>query len=208
MPYLFDIPLIAILRGIQPDEVLEHVAALLDSGFTAIEIPTNSPDWQESLARTVKHFGARALFGAGTVLQPQQVDTLAALGGRLLVTPNTNPAVIRHGIKHGMLVCAGCATATEAFTALEAGAQVLKIFPSFSFGSDYIKALKAVLPDNVPVLAVGGVTPANLASWLQAGCVGAGLGSDLYRPGQSAAHTRLQADAFMAAYRETTADRQ
>jgi len=200
MNWQIDIPLIAILRGIQPEEVLEHVAALLASGFTAVEIPTNSPRWQESIASMVEQFGERGLFGAGTVLQPKQVDILAALGGRLLVTPNANPAVIRRGTEHGMLVCAGCATATEAFTALEAGAQMLKIFPSASFGPDYIKALKAVLPPEIPVLAVGGVTPDNLGRWLLAGCAGAGLGSDLYFAGQPVARTRSQAQAFVEAY--------
>ncbi|WP_435945334.1 2-dehydro-3-deoxy-6-phosphogalactonate aldolase [Dryocola sp. BD586] len=200
MNWQIDIPLIAILRGIQPEETLEHVAILLENGFTAVEIPTNSPRWQESITSMVTQFGDRGLFGAGTVLHPQQVDTLAALGGRLLVTPNANPAVIRRGVEQGMMVCAGCATATEAFIALEAGAQILKIFPSASFGPDYIKALKAVLSPEIPVLAVGGVTPENLGSWLQAGCAGAGLGGDLYRAGQMVTRTRSRAHDFVKAY--------
>ncbi|WLI76287.1 2-dehydro-3-deoxy-6-phosphogalactonate aldolase [Kosakonia sp. H02] len=202
MTWGIDVPLIAILRGIRPEEVLDHVGALLEEGFTAIEIPTNSPGWEESIARVVKQFGNAGLFGAGTVLQPGQVDALAAVGGRLVVTPNTCAQVIRRARTHGMTVCAGCATATEAFTAIESGAQILKIFPSSTFGPGYIHSLKAVLPPDVPVMAVGGVTPENLASWLQAGCAGAGLGSDLYRAGQPVGRTREQAQAFIAAWRK------
>ena len=147
-------------------------------------------------------FGDKALIGAGTVLQPEQVDELAKMGCKLIVTPNINPEVIRRAVDYGMTVCPGCATATEAFAALDAGAQSLKIFPSSAFGPDYIKALKAVLPASVPVFAVGGVTPENLGQWMNAGCVGAGLGSDLYRAGQPVERTAQQAAAFVKAYRE------
>ena len=126
---------------------------------------------------------------------------LADAGAKLIVTPNTQPATIRRAVARGMRVCAGCATATEAFSALDAGAQWLKIFPSSTFGPDYIRALKAVLPPEVPVLAVGGVTPENLESWVEAGCAGAGLGSDLYRAGQAVERTRQQAERFIAAAR-------
>ncbi|CAI1537005.1 2-dehydro-3-deoxy-6-phosphogalactonate aldolase [Serratia quinivorans] len=204
MSWNTELPLIAILRGITPQEVADHVQTLLDAGFDAIEIPMNSPDWQQSIGDTVKKFGDRALIGAGTVLQPAQVEELAALGGQLVVTPNTQPAVIRRAVALGMTVCAGCATASEAFNALEAGAQALKIFPSVSFGPDYIKALKAVLPPQIPVFAVGGITPENLHLYLAAGCVGAGLGGDLYRAGQSVERTAQQAVAFVRAYKEAT----
>ncbi|WP_297197855.1 2-dehydro-3-deoxy-6-phosphogalactonate aldolase [uncultured Pluralibacter sp.] len=196
------LPLIAILRGITPEEVHDHVAAVLDAGFDAVEIPLNSPEWETSIAATVAAFADRALIGAGTVLTPAHVDSLARIGSRLVVTPNTQPEVIRRAVSSGMTVCAGCATASEAFAALEAGAQALKIFPSSAFGPDYIKALKAVLPADVPVFAVGGVTPENLAVWLKAGCAGAGLGSDLYRAGQPVTRTAQQAAAFVKAYRE------
>ncbi len=199
------LPLIAILRGITPAEVLDHVGALLDAGFEAVEIPLNSPDWRESIALAVKTFGHRALIGAGTVLKPEQVDELAAIGSKLLVTPNIQPEVIRRAVGHGMSACPGCATATEAFNALDAGAQALKIFPSISFGPDYIKALKAVLPPEVPVFAVGGITPENLHLYLKAGCIGAGLGGDLYRAGQPVSRTIEQAEAFVRAYRQATA---
>lgn len=196
------LPLIAILRGITPDEAHDHVAAVIDAGFEAVEIPLNSPGWRTSIAAMVKAFGDRALIGAGTVLKPEQVDELAEMGSKLVVTPNIQPEVIRRAVSYGMTVCPGCATATEAFNAIEAGAQALKIFPSAAFGPDYIKALKAVLPPEIPVFAVGGVTPENLAVWLNAGCIGAGLGSDLYRAGQPVERTAAQAKAFVKAYRE------
>ncbi|MBB1202339.1 2-dehydro-3-deoxy-6-phosphogalactonate aldolase [Enterobacteriaceae bacterium 89] len=202
MQWQTKLPLIAILRGIQPEEARDHVAALLDAGFDAVEIPLNSPQWEVSIAAMVAEFGDKALIGAGTVLKAEQVETLAAMGSKLVVTPNTNPEVIRRSVAHGMTVCAGCATATEAFSALEAGAQTLKIFPSSAFGPDYVKALKAVLPKEIPVFAVGGVTPENLHVWLKAGCAGAGLGSDLYRAGQSVEQTAKQAAAFVKAYQE------
>ncbi|AJJ12744.1 thiamine monophosphate synthase/TENI family protein [Yersinia rohdei] len=204
MNWTTDLPLIAILRGITPQEVQAHVTALLEAGFDAVEIPLNSPDWQRSISETVKEFGHRALIGAGTVLQPAQVDELNAMGSRLVVTPNIQPEVIRLAVEYGMTVCPGCATATEAFNALDAGAEALKIFPSNSFGPDYIKALKAVLPPEVPVFAVGGITPENLHLYLNAGCIGAGLGSDLYRAGQPVERTTQQAKAFVKAYKEST----
>ncbi len=194
------LPLIAILRGITPAEAEQHVEVLIEAGFNAIEIPLNSPDWQSSIKAVSAKYGARALIGGGTVLTPQNVDQLAELGGKLVVTPNTSAPVIRRAVELGMVVCAGCATASEAFTALDAGAQGLKIFPSSAFGPDYIKALKAVLPPAIPVFAVGGVTPENLHLFMAAGCVGAGLGSDLYRAGQPVSRTQQQARAFIDAY--------
>jgi len=202
MQWQTNLPLIAILRGITPDEALAHVGAVIEAGFDAVEIPLNSPEWEKSIPAVVDAFGDNALIGAGTVLQPEQVDRLAKMGCKLIVTPNINLEVIRRAVGYGMTVCPGCATATEAFTALDAGAQALKIFPSSAFGPEYIKALKAVLPASVPVLAVGGVTPENLAQWMKAGCAGAGLGSDLYRAGQTVERTAQQAAAFVKAYRE------
>jgi len=202
MQWKTELPLIAILRGITPEEAAEHVGAIIDAGFEAVEIPLNSPNWQQSIPEMVKLYGDNALIGAGTVLHPEQVDQLAAMGCTLIVTPNINVEVIQRAVKYGMTVCPGCATATEAFTALEAGAQALKVFPSSAFSPDYIKALKAVLPAEIPVFAVGGVTPENLAQWLKAGCIGAGLGSDLYRAGQPLSRTKEQAQAFVNAYRE------
>ncbi|EDS4529716.1 2-dehydro-3-deoxy-6-phosphogalactonate aldolase [Salmonella enterica subsp. enterica serovar Newport] len=202
MQWQTNLPLIAILRGITPDDALAHVGAVVDAGFDAIEIPLNSPQWEKSISSVVKAYGGRALIGAGTVLKPEQVDQLAGMGCKLIVTPNIQPEVIRRAVSYGMTVCPGCATATEAFSALDAGAQALKIFPSSAFGPGYISALKAVLPPDVPLFVVGGVTPENLAQWIKAGCVGAGLGSDLYRAGQSVERTAQQAAAFVNAYRE------
>ncbi|WP_215848070.1 2-dehydro-3-deoxy-6-phosphogalactonate aldolase [Candidatus Pantoea bituminis] len=198
------LPLIAILRGIKPEEAEAHIRALIDAGFDAIEVPLNSPNWQQTLPQMVHQFGDRAVIGAGTVLKTAQVDELASSGCRLIVTPNTDAAVIQQAVKHNMWVAAGCATATEAFTAVNAGAQALKIFPASAFGAAYIKAIKAVLPPEIPVFAVGGVTPQNLAEYLAVGCIGAGLGSDLYRAGQSVAQTIEKAQAFVQAYEEAT----
>jgi 2-dehydro-3-deoxyphosphogalactonate aldolase len=195
-----DVKLVAILRGITPPEVTDHISVLIEEGFRYIEIPLNSPDWQQSIPLAVEQFGERAMIGAGTVLSVSQVTTLTQAKARLVVTPNTRPAVIRQAVENGMLVCAGCATATEAFNALDAGAQWLKIFPSSAFGPAYISALKAVLPPEVPVLAVGGITPDNLTEYLAAGCAGAGLGGDLYRAGQRVEKTREQARRFMRAW--------
>lgn len=202
MQWQTNLPLIAILRGITPDDALAHVGAVVNAGFDAIEIPLNSPQWEKSISSVVEAYGGRALIGAGTVLKPEQVDQLAGMGCKLVVTPNIQPEVIRRAVSYGMTVCPGCATATEAFAALDAGAQALKIFPSSAFGPGYISALKAVLPPDVPLFSVGGVTPENLAQWIKAGCVGAGLGSDLYRAGQSVERTAQQAAAFVNAYRE------
>ncbi len=196
------LPLVAILRGIRPEEVLVHAQALVDAGFDAIEVPLNSPDWQRSVQWLSNQFGKQVLVGAGTVLSRADVDAAWHAGGRLIVTPNTRPAVIAHAVHCGLWVAAGCATATEAFDALEAGAQALKLFPASTYGPQHVKALRAVLPA-VPLLAVGGITPDNLADYLRAGCTGAGLGSDLYQPGQDAARTAAQARRFVAAYRET-----
>lgn len=207
MTWTAHLPLIAILRGIRPDEVLAQVQALVEAGFDAIEIPLNSPGWADSVRLAVRAFGDRALIGAGTVLQPADVDQLVAAGGRLVVTPNTHVPVIRAAVHHGLVTCIGCMTATEALAALDAGAQALKLFPAGQLGPAYVRALKAVLPPDVPLFAVGGITPANLADYLTAGCVGAGLGNDLYRPGQTAAETADRAWRFVRAYRTVQSDR-
>jgi 2-dehydro-3-deoxyphosphogalactonate aldolase len=194
------LPLVAILRGIHPHEAIDHAQALVDAGFDAIEIPLNSPDWARSVALVAARFGAQALVGGGTVLTPDQAEALIASGGRLMVTPNTRPALIRHAVQRGLYVAAGFATASEAFDAIDAGAQALKLFPATTYGPGHVKALRAVLPRELPLLAVGGITPANLGDYLGAGCTGAGLGSDLYKPGQDAARTRAMAQAFVQAW--------
>ncbi|BDH47327.1 2-dehydro-3-deoxy-6-phosphogalactonate aldolase [Salmonella enterica subsp. enterica serovar Choleraesuis] len=196
--------LVAILRGITPSQASEHVEALINHGFQYIEIPLNSPDWHRSIGESLVSYGDNAVIGAGTVLRLDQVDALAELGVRFIVTPNTNPALIRHARQAGMLVCSGFATPSEAFSALEAGADWLKLFPAATFGTGYIRAIRAVLPSEQPLLAVGGVTPDTLQDYLAAGCNGAGLGSDLYRAGQPVQRTIQQAQAFMAAWRNAS----
>ena len=198
------LPLIAILRGIRPEHALAHTEALIDAGFDTIEIPLNSPEWQTSIRALVARFGAQALIGGGTVLRTEQADALLDAGAQLVVTPNTRSSLIAHAVKRGLLVAAGFATASEAFDALDAGAQALKLFPATTYGPGHVKALRAVLPP-VPLFAVGGITPMNLADYLRAGCIGAGLGSDLYKPDQELARTVQMARAFVAAYREATA---
>jgi len=195
----FRLPLIAILRGITPDDTSVHVRALVEEGFDAIEIPTNSPAWQDSVAIAAREFGVDAHIGAGTVLTLAHVDALVDAGGNLAVTPNTNPAVIRHAVARGLLVAAGCATASEAFAALDAGAQLLKLFPASVYGPPMVRALRSVLPP-VPLFAVGGVTTDTLPGYLSAGCAGAGIGGELYKPGQSIDATRMHARAFRQAW--------
>ncbi|MDQ7996592.1 MAG: 2-dehydro-3-deoxy-6-phosphogalactonate aldolase [Luteibacter sp.] len=195
------LPLIAILRGITPDEVVDHVEVLIEAGFDAIEIPLNSPDWRRSIPLAVQAAGKRALVGAGTVLSPELASEVADLGGHLMVTPNTDPATIRKARERNLYTAIGFMTPSEAFAALAAGAQSLKLFPATNLGPAYIKAIRAVLPPDVPLLAVGGVTPDNLGQFLDAGCIGAGLGGDLYKPGQPVSRTRDQAAAFVKAYR-------
>lgn len=201
MTWKTNIPLIAILRGIKPNEVLAHISVLIEEGFEAIEIPINSPNWQHSVELAVQNFGDKVLIGAGTVLKTEEVVKLASLNCKLIVTPNTNANVIKKAIDNCMELCIGCATATEAFMAIESGAQNLKIFPSAYFGPKYIKALKAVLPQDISLFAVGGVTPNNLHEYISNGCIGAGLGSELYKAGQSVETTKRKAFEFICAYK-------
>jgi 2-dehydro-3-deoxyphosphogalactonate aldolase len=195
------LPLVAILRGVQPREVLEIGAALHEAGIGAIEVPLNSPSPLESLSRLAASLGDRCLCGAGTVLTAADVDAVHAAGGRLVVTPNTVPAVIERAVALGMKVMPGFATATEAFAAIGAGAGLLKLFPAASYGPSHLKALREVLPRGIAVFAVGGVGAANLAPWREAGCAGLGVGSDLYRAGHSAGEVHRRALALVAAWR-------
>lgn len=201
----FRLPLIAILRGITPAEVADHVGVLVEEGYDAIEIPTNSPDWARSVALAVGAFADRARIGAGTLLEPAQVDALIEAGGTLGVTPNVRPAVIRHAVARGLPLVAGVATPSEAFDALEAGAPMLKLFPAAVYGPAMVRALRSVLPPPVPLFAVGGITPDTLPVYLSAGCQGVGIGGELYRAGQTAEHTRTQAQRFRDAWMGHTA---
>lgn len=194
------VPLVAILRGVQTFEVLEHATALLDAGFDCIEVPTNSPDWAPSVQRLVAAVGPQVLVGAGTLLNTQQLDQLQVAGGRLAVSPHVDPDLVAESVQRGFFSLPGAMTPSEVLAAWRAGAHAVKLFPAGSLGVGHVRAMCAVLPPGLPLLAVGGVTPENLADYLQAGCSGAGLGSDLYRPGQSAAQTGARAAAFVAAW--------
>lgn len=177
-PLPFRLPLVAILRGITPNDAVAHVAALVEEGYDGIEIPLNSPQWERSIGDCVRAFGTRALIGGGTVLTPDDVVGLRRVGARFIVTPNTNPAVIQRAVDLGLQVLAGFATASEAFTALEAGAHMLKLFPATTYGAGHVRALRSVLPKSAPVFVVGGITPDNLPQYLNAGAHGAGLAAN------------------------------
>jgi 2-dehydro-3-deoxyphosphogalactonate aldolase len=193
-------PIIAILRGITPPEIPQVAEALLDAGLTWIEVPMNSPEPLRSIEILARDYGDRALVGAGTVLSVADVQAVAGVGGRLIVSPNTNPDVIAATRARGMQSWPGVFTPTEAFTALGLGASGLKLFPGKLAGPDGLQALRAVLPKGTRVFAVGGAEPENFADWLGASADGFGIGSALYKPGRSAAEVATRARAVVAAY--------
>ena len=196
---LEDLPLIAILRGIRPQEVPAAADALTGAGFRIIEIPLNSPEPLESLRYLARR--TDLLVGAGTVLSPAEVEAVAAAGGRLMVAPNADREVIAAAKRLGMVAIPGVATPTEAFAALAAGADGLKMFPAEILPPKAVKAWRAVLPASMALLLVGGITPESMADYLAAGADGFGLGSALYKPGMSAAELGQRAKAFATAYR-------
>ena len=193
-------PLIAILRGITPPEAEAHAAALIAAGITTLEVPLNSPDPWDSIARLLARFGAQARIGAGTVLTPAQVERLAGMGAHLVVSPNADPAVIAATRAAGMESWPGVMTPTECFVAHAAGATGLKVFPASLIGPAGLSALRAVLPPELPVYAVGGAGPANFAAWRRAGAAGFGIGTALYRPGQPVEATARAAAEIAAAW--------
>ena len=198
---LEELPLIAILRGVRPDEIVDVAGALVDAGIRAIEIPLNSPEPYRSLQRLCEVYGGTCLCGAGTVLEATQVERVRDAGGSLIVAPNTDPSVIGRALQLGLIAMPGFATATEAFMALSAGAQYLKLFPAATYGVEHIKALRAVLPLTTRIFAVGGIDPKALADWRGARIYGFGIGSDLYRPGLAVDEIARRASAIVAAYR-------
>jgi 2-dehydro-3-deoxyphosphogalactonate aldolase len=200
-PRLASLPLIAILRGVRPQTAVAIGEALIAAGFVALEVPLNSPEPLASIERLARAFGERALIGAGTVLQPAAVETVAAAGGRLIVMPHSDPAIIRAAKAKGLFCVPGVATPTEAFVALEAGADALKLFPAEALPPTVVKAWRAVLPKDVWLLPVGGITPDAMAAYRTAGAAGFGLGSALYRADRSAAEVALSAQTFVAAWR-------
>ena len=196
--------IIAILRGVQPDMALEIGAALLDCGIRIIEVPLNSPQPLLSIERLAARFGEQALIGAGTVLSPAQVRDVAAAGGRLIVSPNVDRAVVERALQQGLESLPGVMTATEAFAALAAGARHLKLFPASSVGAAHLRALRDVLPGEVRVWAVGGAGAANLRDWVAAGAAGIGVGGALFTPGTSIATVTQRAHELVSAWMHTT----
>ena len=195
-------PLVAILRGLTPDEAEPIGEALVEAGFRLIEVPLNSPQPLESIARLAARFGEVATIGAGTVTTVPQVAEVQAAGGTLIVSPHTDPTVIGATDAAGMVSLPGFQTPSEALAALGAGAHALKLFPAEAATPAVLKAQRAVLPREVPVLPVGGIDPEKMAPWLAAGADGFGLGSALYRPGFTAAEVSGRARRFVAALAE------
>lgn len=192
-------PIIAILRGLTPAEALPVGAALIGAGIDRIEVPMNSPDPLESIRLMSTAFAGQATIGAGTVLTVEDVNRVADAGGRLIVSPNMNPEVIRETRRLGLESWPGVFTATECFGAIAAGATGLKLFPAEQAGASLLKALRAVLPREIAVYAVGGVGPHNFDEWFQAGAQGFGIGGSLYRPGDSADVVAARAREIVAA---------
>lgn len=199
-PWMDRLPLVAILRGINPDAAVAVGEALVAAGFAIIEVPLNSPSPFDSIERLAKALGERALVGAGTVMSGEAVEQVAAAGGRLIVMPHADTAVIRAAKAAGLLSVPGFATATEAFAALDAGADALKLFPAEAAPPPVLKALRAVLPKAVPVLPVGGIAPESMAAYWAAGASGFGLGSALYKPGDAPDAVLHKATAFRQAF--------
>ena len=195
------VPIAAILRGVQPARVFEIAAVLFTAGIRFIEVPLNSPDPFTRIAKLVAAHGSDCLIGAGTVLDVEAVRSTYAAGGRLIVAPNCNPEVIREGLQRGMTVLPGIATATEAFTAIRAGATHLKLFPAATYGPGHLRALRAVLPAGVSVWPVGGVGVVDIPGWLAAGASGFGFGSELFRPEYSSSDIEQRAQHLTSALR-------
>lgn len=196
-------PTVAILRGLQPDEAVEVGEALFEAGIRIMEVPLNSPQPLESISHMAKAFKGRAIIGAGTVLTAAQVNDVADAGGEIIVSPNTDQDVISQSLKRGLIPMPGVFTATEAFAAIKAGATMLKLFPADTGGPSHLKALKAVLPRDIMVLAVGGVGADNYIDWMAAGATGVGCGSTIYKPGDSAETVAKKAASIVAASRGT-----
>ena len=196
--YLAECPLVAIIRGVTPGEAVAIGEVLYEEGIRIIEVPLNSPDPLESIRLIAGALGDRALVGAGTVLDPADVRRVAEAGGRLIISPNTYTPVIEATVAAGLVSMPGYFTPSEAFEAVRAGAHSLKLFPAEAASPAVVKGQLAVLPKHIPLLAVGGITPGNMRPYLEAGAKGFGLGSGLYKPGQTPEQVRMQAQAYRA----------
>jgi 2-dehydro-3-deoxyphosphogalactonate aldolase len=198
---LQQLPLVAILRGVKPAEVEGIADALYAEGFRVIEVPLNSPDACDSIVRLARRMPADAVVGAGTVLSVQAVDDVQAAGGKVIVMPHADVEVIRAAKARGLFCVPGAATPTEAFAAVNAGADAVKLFPAELVTPTIVKAMRAVLPKELRLLPVGGITPDTMAPFVKAGAAGFGLGSALYSPGLDAAEVGRRARAFVQAWR-------
>ncbi|AFV00518.1 2-dehydro-3-deoxy-6-phosphogalactonate aldolase [Simiduia agarivorans] len=197
--YLAECPLIAIIRGVKPDEVEAVATTLLDAGIRIIEIPLNSPDPLNSIERLARAVEGRGICGAGTVTQVEQVQQVKNVGGEIIVSPNTNPDVIKATLAAGMVSLPGCLTPTDCFTAIGAGATHLKLFPIGDLGPVYFKSLMAVMPKHITTLAVGGMHEGNLAEYWDIGARGYGFGTNIYAAGDTLEQVRTKADLLMTA---------
>ena len=197
--YFAECPLVGIIRGVTPEEAEAIAGALYEGGIRIIEVPLNSPEPLVSIRIIAEKFGARTLVGGGTVLDPSNVDDVARAGGRLIVSPNTNRAVIEATVAAGMVSSPGYFTPSEAFEAIDAGAHSIKLFPAEAASPAVVKSQKAVLPKDIPLMIVGGVTPQSVPGWMEAGADGFGLGGGLYKPGQDARTTLEKTRAYVAA---------
>ena len=196
--YLDECPLVAIIRGVTPDEAEAIGEAISEGGINIIEVPLNSPEPLKSIEKLAKRFGDRVLVGAGTVLKTEDVARVRDAGGRIIVSPDTNLDVISAAAGAGLVASPGYFTPSEAFAALRAGATALKLFPAEGASPAVLKAQRAVIPADVPILAVGGIKPDNMRGWIDAGATGFGLGGGLYKPGQSPGETLDKARAYVA----------
>lgn len=199
--YFAECPLVAIIRGVTPPEAEAVAGALYEGGVRIIEVPLNSPEPLESVRIIAEAYGDRTLVGAGTVLDAADVPRVAEAGGRLIVSPDTNTAVIEATIAAGLVSSPGYFTPSEAFAAIRAGAQSIKLFPAEAASPAVVKSQKAVLPRDIPLIVVGGVAPESVPAWLAGGADGFGLGGGLYKPGQDASATLEKARAYVAAVR-------
>lgn len=191
------LPLVAILRGIRPSEAIAIGEMLMQAGFKIVEVPLNSPEPFDSIKLLVQALGSRAIVGAGTVLNVADVETLKAVGGQICISPNANPAVIRRAKELGLISFPAFFTPTEAFCAVEAGADAIKLFPAELAGTTGLKAMKAVLPKHIPVFPVGGVNPDNMQDFIEAGAAGFGIGSAVFKPGDTPEVVYKKAKAFV-----------